>query len=82
MKNTQSATNSQHELDLLSEAQVAKLLGKSVWTLRGWHTKRIGPPKTKIGHSSYYRRPALLRWIEQREIPTTPKTGGPQWMRT
>ena len=31
-----SATNSQQEFDLLSEAQVAKLLGKSVWTLRGW----------------------------------------------
>lgn len=53
--------------DLLSERELARLLGKSLRTIRRWSVERRGPRKVKLGKSVFYRRESLLRWIATQE---------------
>ena len=52
--------------DLLSERELARLLGKSLRTIRRWSVERRAPPKVKLGKSVFYRRESVL--IESRII--------------
>jgi predicted DNA-binding transcriptional regulator AlpA len=56
---------------LLSEQEVADLLGVSLRTLRHWRLDlNYGPPTVRIGRFPRYRRQDVDRWIEeQREHP-------------
>lgn len=47
----------------LSEAQVAKQLGKCVRTLRNWARHGYGPRRVRIGRSIYYRTTDVSQWI-------------------
>lgn len=50
---------------LLTEAEVARLLGLSPRTLRRWrHANRSGPPFVYIGGRVRYRRDELEAWLE------------------
>ena len=53
--------------DYLSEAEVAKQLGKSPRTLGRWRMLRIGPPPTMIGREIFYRIDAIHEWLKSRE---------------
>ncbi len=53
--------------DLLSERELARLLGKSLRTIRRWSVERRGPRKVKLGKSVFYRRESLLRWMAAQE---------------
>jgi len=53
--------------DLLTERDLAQLLGKSLRTIRRWSVERRGPRKVKLGKSVFYRREAILCWIAERE---------------
>jgi predicted DNA-binding transcriptional regulator AlpA len=62
---------SQDSAALLSEREVAALLGVSVRTLRRWRLElNYGPPAVRIGRFPKYRRGDVEQWIEeQREHP-------------
>lgn len=55
----------------LTREQAAHQLGVSMDTLTRWGTQRIGPPSVRIGRKRYYRREAVLKWLEAREQPST-----------
>ena len=49
--------------DLITENELAALLGKNVITLRRWYQRRIGPPRIMLGRTPVYRREALTDWL-------------------
>ena len=51
----------------ISRAELARELGVSVDTLARWETSRSGPPLARIGRCVFYRRTAVLEWLESRE---------------
>jgi len=66
------------EQKLLTETEVAKLLGLSprtlqAWRYRGGHT----PPFIKVGRSVRYRRADVLSWLRERQRRSTSDTGLP-----
>ena len=56
--------------DYWTEAEAARELGVSGRTLRRWYSERIGPPRTKIGAKTWYRKTGVAAWVASRE--TTP----------
>ena len=42
--------------DLITEAELANQLGRSVRTLKRWRAQRIGPPYIRLGREVRYRR--------------------------
>jgi excisionase family DNA binding protein len=56
---------------LLSERQVAEMVGLSLATLRRWRAKKQGPAFAKLGASSVrYRYQDVMAWIESRVVAT------------
>lgn len=55
-------------VSFLSEEQLAKELGVAVSTLRRWHARRIGPPRSAVGRKFYYSRQKLEAWIEAKAL--------------
>lgn len=53
--------------DYLHIDEFADLLGRSLRTLHRWHTRRIGPPRIKIGNLVVYRRVAVEQWLAHNE---------------
>lgn len=51
----------------ISRADLAQQLGVSEDTLRRWDAARTGPPCIRAGRKIYYRRSAVLEWMEERE---------------
>ena len=51
----------------ISRAELARELGVSVDTPARWETGRSGPPLARIGRYVFYRRTAVLEWLESRE---------------
>ena len=57
--------------DLITEAELANQLGRSVRTLKRWRAQRIGPPYIRLGREVRYRRDAVRSWLmaNEREQP-------------
>jgi len=53
----------------LTKTQLAEQLGRSVRTLDRMALSGDGPPRTKIGRTTLYRREAVLDWLRTREVP-------------
>ena len=66
-------TQLRHAVGVLTEAEVAAILGKEVSTLQKMRSARIGPPWLKSGQSVLYRRQSLEAWLEAQER----RTAGP-----
>ena len=60
----------------LSKEATAAYLAKSEATLDRWHRLRVGPPRTKLGNSTYYREAALKAWIVAQEQASKGDGGG------
>lgn len=59
------------DADLLTPDEVADELETTRRTIDRWHSRRIGPPRIKIGRKVYYRREAVRDWLlanEGREV--------------
>jgi len=54
-------------------AQLAAELRTSVRTLDRWELHRIGPPRTRIGRKSFYRRDSVIVWLREQEKPVHPQ---------
>jgi transcriptional regulator with XRE-family HTH domain len=53
--------------DWISREQLAGELGITADTLARWEARRQGPPCTRIGRKSLYRRIAVQDWIRAQE---------------
>jgi predicted DNA-binding transcriptional regulator AlpA len=53
--------------DWISREQLAGELGLTSDTLARWAARREGPPSTRIGRKSLYRRAAVQDWIRAQE---------------
>lgn len=51
----------------ISRADLAQQLQVTEGTLRRWEAERWGPPCIRAGRKIYYRRSAVLEWMEDRE---------------
>jgi len=51
----------------ISRADLALQLGVSEDTLRRWDALRSGPPCIRAGRKVFYRRGAVLEWLEDQE---------------
>ena len=57
--------------DLLTPDEFAQELDTPRRTIDRWHSRRIGPPRIKVGRKVYYRREAVRDWLlsnEGREV--------------
>ncbi len=65
--------------NLLTRAEVAKVLNVTPRTLYRWELSRTGPPSIKVGRASYYRRVALDAWLLSLEgIRSVATVAGPK----
>ena len=53
--------------DWISREQLARALGLTADTLSRWEARRQGPPCTRIGRKTFYRRAAIQEWIRAQE---------------
>jgi hypothetical protein len=56
---------------LLTTAETARLLRRSVDTLRWWRHRGLGPESFRLGARVFYDRDAVLRWVERERERTT-----------
>ena len=54
-------------VDWISREQLARALGLTTDTLSRWEARRQGPPCTRIGRKTFYRRAAIQEWIRSQE---------------
>lgn len=54
--------------DFLTEAQCAKVLGRTIRTLRTYRRKGTGPAYTHIGAQVRYRVEAIREWLVSNEV--------------
>lgn len=59
------------EVGVLTEEEVALILGKEVSTLQRMRSERDGPPWLKAGRSVLYRRSSLEAWLAAQEERTS-----------
>jgi len=60
---------------LLSETEVARILGLSPDTIRDWRWMRIGPPFQAISRRCIrYDQAKLEEWIDQRTVNPIPES--------
>ena len=57
--------------DYLTKNQLAEQLRRSTRTIDRMALSGDGPPPTKIGRTTLYRREAVLEWLRSRELPST-----------
>jgi predicted DNA-binding transcriptional regulator AlpA len=63
--------------DWISREQLARALGLTADTLSRWEARRQGPPCTRIGRKTFYRRAAIQEWIRsQEQVHPVRKTRG------
>ena len=53
--------------DWISREQLACALDLTTDTLSRWEARRQGPPCTRIGRKTFYRRAAIQEWIRSQE---------------
>lgn len=63
--------------DWISRELLARALGLTTDTLSRWEARRRGPPCTRIGRKTFYRRAAIQEWIcAQEQAHPVRKTRG------
>lgn len=57
------------DLDLLTTAEVARLMRVDASTVRQWRHRNYGPRWTKVGRRCLYERSDVVRWfVDQRRL--------------
>ena len=54
----------QFSTEYISQAELAARLGKSVRTLKKWHSRRYGPQPIRVGKSLHYRSADVRAWLD------------------
>ena len=55
------------QAEYLTQSQLAAELGRSVRTLDRWALTGNGPPRTRIGRLTLYRRGGVIDWLKNLE---------------
>jgi len=63
--NTHSPLN-----DYLTKDELARELRRSTRTLDRWHTRRVGPPRTRAQKLILYKKSSVAKWLEQQTEDT------------
>ena len=64
----------QSEMGLMSEEDLALLIGVKLDTLQVWRSEGAGPAYCKLGRAVFYRRADVHNWIQSSIVPVhTPK---------
>ncbi len=63
--NTHSPLN-----DYLTKDELARELRRSTRTLDRWHTRRVGPPRTRAQKLILYKKSHVAKWLEQQTEDT------------
>ena len=67
----EAATERYESAETLTEWQLAKRFRKTVWTIRRWRQKKMGPPHFKDpGGTVWYSVPSMLAWQAEQEAAT------------
>ncbi len=53
--------------DFIEKRDLAAQLGNSARTLDRWETRRLGPPRIKVGKKILYRKQSVIEWLASRE---------------
>lgn len=53
--------------ELIPQRQLAKDMNVHLKTLARWAAINYGPPRLKIGKQVFYRRSAVLKWLEKNQ---------------
>lgn len=61
---------------LLSQQDVAPLLGLSTKTLEAWRVRGGGPKFVRVGRLIRYRRRDIQDWLQARTVSSTSEVGG------
>lgn len=58
---------------LMTQAEVAQLLGIRAQTLAVWRHRRVGPPFVQLSpRQPRYRRAAVIAWLASRDVEVQP----------
>lgn len=61
--------------DYLTKDQLARQLGRSTRTIDRWHTRRIGPRRTKVGNKLVlFSKSTVAEWLESQAEDTVDAT--------
>ena len=63
-------------IDYLTKNQLAAQINKSPRTLDRLHQAGEGPPRTKIGRTTLYRRDAVIAWLRSHELRRSKRSRG------
>ena len=64
--------------DYLTREELATELRRNVRTIARWEVMRMGPPRTKIGSRTLYKRTSVIEWLAAQEL----KSARPQPSRS
>jgi len=53
--------------EYLTDAELAKELGVTVRTVKGWRTQGAGPAVTRVGKRPMTSREAVRKWLEEKK---------------
>jgi predicted DNA-binding transcriptional regulator AlpA len=56
-------TEGLRELGLMTEAELAAMVGNDVHTLKNWRSQRSGPRFVKLGRRTFYRLESFRAWL-------------------
>jgi excisionase family DNA binding protein len=71
-----------HNKQIMTNKEVANLLGVSTRTLARWHAHRKGPARISAGRKPLYRFEAIQHWLQQNEAQPLIKFSGEKYERT
>lgn len=65
------------DLNLISEIELARQLGRHPATLERWRKRGIGPAPTMLGKTPMYRIETVRAWLlAQEHLPSPPRKAG------
>ena len=53
--------------EYLTKDELARELRRSTRTLDRWHTRRVGPPRTRVQKLILYKKSSVSSWLRQQE---------------
>jgi len=62
-----------HSFGVLSDEELASMLGVTTTTTAIWRSKKFGPKYIKLGRNVFYRFVDVLTWIENAELKSGQK---------
>lgn len=56
------------EAGLMTEQELADELGRCRRTIQRLFSRRVGPPRVRLGKRIFYRRVSVVEWLQRQEL--------------